>query len=148
MIVPCLILSSVKISYPGRQIKKDFDMDPSNLCSLADQLEDSLSNDLGDRKYFAGHRSRMIETCAKVFSLCPPGSRVLDLGSHLLHVAILLSASGYRVEGIDVPYFSRSSLAIERLHKYCIKNHSCDDFSRGDFLAGDLGQFDLVLLLE
>lgn len=119
---------------------------PSNvfvdLHTSADQLQLTLCDDLGDRRYFMGHRSRFIYTCSRVFALCPPGSRVLDNGSHLLHASSLLSASGYKVEGLDVSLFSRSSLAIKRANQYSILNHSCDDFSKGDFLGGCEGKFD------
>ena len=67
------------------------------LRSNVDKLESKLSDELGDKRYFKGHRSRFIHTCSRISSLCPAGSKVLDLGSYLLHTSILLSDCGFSV---------------------------------------------------
>ena len=119
-----------------------------DLRSNMDKLESKLSDELEDKRYFKGHRSRFIHTCSRISSLCPPGSKVLDLGSYLLHTSILLSDCGFEVSGLDISCFADSSLVVNRAKEFGILNSSCDDFSRGDFLKGFEGQFDCILFTE
>lgn len=60
-----------------------------------------------DAAYFAEHKIRFERTLRRVTELCPHGGRVLDIGSHYLHLSAALRLLGYEVVAMDVGSFSR-----------------------------------------
>jgi SAM-dependent methyltransferase len=99
----------------------------------------------GDGNYFKGERKRYLYSIARVLEICPPPCRVLDIGSHYLHQAVLLSLLGYDVVGLDVPFFTERNFIRERANVMKIENLSTERHQFGDYLAGLDETFDLVI---
>ena len=106
------------------------------------------SSNVRDLFYFATHRSRYERTLARIRELEAPGARILDIGSHLLHLTSSLSLLGFQAHGMDVPVFSQSEGIKSRAARYEIENHSVDAFQDGTFLPGMEDSFDLVVFTE
>lgn len=102
------------------------------------------AHDIG---YF-GHEARYRRNINRILELTSPGATLLDIGSHFLHQAAVLSELGYHVLGMDVTEFSGVDLIRKRALKFKIQNHVVDRFDRGDFLCGYEDQIDLVVFSE
>jgi len=59
-----------------------------------------------ERDYFRMHRPRFRETLRRVVRRLPAGTRVLDVGSHFLHMALALRRLGYAVSAVDVSLYA------------------------------------------
>ena len=68
-----------------------------------------------EREYFAFHRLRFRETLARMTRRLSPGARVLDVGSHFLHMALSLQALGFRVDGVDTERYAAHPALAGRL---------------------------------
>ena len=101
-----------------------------------------------DMVYFPEHRDRYLRTLARIRALSPPGGRILDVGSHFLHLAGALRLLGFQPDGMDVSVFSQSDLVRNRADRYGIENHCVDDLQSGAFLPGVEGYYDLVIFTE
>jgi 2-polyprenyl-3-methyl-5-hydroxy-6-metoxy-1,4-benzoquinol methylase len=101
-----------------------------------------------DMKYFAEHRGRYLRTLRKIQEITPPGSRVLDVGSHFLHLTSALSLLGFQSHGMDVSVFSESDLARSRASRHGVQNHCVADFQSGAFLPAADDSVDLVVFTE
>lgn len=97
--------------------------------------------------YF-GHEARYRRNIKRIVELTAPGATLLDIGSHFLHQAAILSELGYRVIGMDVAEFAGVELIKKRALNFKIQNHVVDRFDRGDFLNGYEDQIDLVVFSE
>lgn len=102
----------------------------------------------GDSAYFEGQRSRYSHTIGRITQLFPARCRVLDVGSHYLHQAGLLSLLGYRVSGIDLPLFAQAEFVKHRSETLNVDNMSVSDLESGRFLVGYEKKFDLILFTE
>ena len=60
-----------------------------------------------ERDYFRLHRPRFRETLRRMVQRLPGGARVLDVGSHFLHMALALHRLGYTVTAVDVPLYAQ-----------------------------------------
>jgi len=65
-------------------------------------LSAGIKNDI---EYFNYHKKRFRRMGETVSHILPPGSQVLDIGSHYLHSSLLLQFMGYRVICMDVSEF-------------------------------------------
>ena len=103
-----------------------------------------------EREYFGQHEVRMRHTVGRVHELVPAGGRVLDVGSHFLHMAAAVRALGYSVHGIDVPAFAELPLVAERAGALGIENTATtlEAFAEDDALARRIGPVDAVLFCE
>jgi len=103
-----------------------------------------------ERDYFGQHELRMRQAVRRVHELVPPGSRVLDVGSHFLHMAAAVRALGYSVHGLDVPQFAELPLVAERARALGIENTATtlEAFAEDDALARRIGAVDAVLFCE
>jgi SAM-dependent methyltransferase len=97
---------------------------------------------------YLAHERRYLRTLARVMELLPRGATVLDVGSHYLHQAALLSSLGYRVIGMDVSAFAELAAIKARAQQFGIQNLAVERFEDGDFLHGMDDQIDLVLFCE
>lgn len=102
----------------------------------------------GDGNYFRSQLNRYLYSVERLTKLCPPPCRVLDIGSHYLHQAILLRLLGYEVHGIDVPLFSEVPFIRERAETMDIVNTATEAHQSGEFLQDCDGYFDLVICSE
>jgi 2-polyprenyl-6-hydroxyphenyl methylase/3-demethylubiquinone-9 3-methyltransferase len=100
-----------------------------------------------DVAYFM-HERRYLRTAVRVMELLPRGATVLDVGSHYLHQAALLSMLGYRVIGMDVAAFADVAAIKARAEQFEIRNFTVERFEDGDFLPGMRDAIDLVLFCE
>jgi SAM-dependent methyltransferase len=101
----------------------------------------------GDRDYLIGQLHRFEYTATRIQALCPTPCRVLDVGSHYLHQAMILRLLGYDVVGVDVPLFSRADFVTERSTSMGIRNVTIDSLEDGRLLVGEGldGTFDLIV---
>lgn len=99
--------------------------------------------------YWRAHRERFYRT-AKLFlrhTVRMP-QRILDVGSHYLHVASALKCAGFEIEGCDVREFAAHPLIERRAEDFAIVNKVVEPLSRLKRFPYDDGMFDTVLLLE
>lgn len=106
--------------------------------------------DGGDSDYFNSQLSRYVFSIKRLMALRPPPARVLDIGSHYLHQAALLSLLGYEVVGIDVPVFTDPPFLRDRAERLHIRNIGTDQHQAGTFLDGEAydGSFDIIVCTE
>lgn len=97
---------------------------------------------------YYGHEARYRRNIARILELVPPGAVILDVGSHFLHQAAVLSELGYQVIGMDVPEFSDVDRTKSRAVKFKIQNCVVARFDHGTFLDGYESGIDLVLFSE
>jgi 2-polyprenyl-6-hydroxyphenyl methylase/3-demethylubiquinone-9 3-methyltransferase len=102
----------------------------------------------GDEHYFAHQLPRYRRTLLRLQHLRPTPCRVLDIGSHYLHQAVLLSELGHEVWGIDVPLFAHAPFVQARASTFGVRNESVEALADGTFLPGHEGGFDLIVFTE
>lgn len=102
----------------------------------------------GDENYFRDQLPRYLRTCKRIQELVPARGRALDIGSHYLHQSVLLSELGFEVTGVDVELFTSAAFVKERAATFNIRNATVNALEAGDFLAGQDGQFDLIVFTE
>lgn len=102
-----------------------------------------------DLAYFLQHKSRFERTLRRLVDLVPNrGARMLDIGSHYLHLSAALRRLGYRVTAMDVSAFSNESLIQQRAAEYDIDILVVDNFEDGMFLLGEREVIDVVVFTE
>jgi 2-polyprenyl-3-methyl-5-hydroxy-6-metoxy-1,4-benzoquinol methylase len=123
--------------------------------SVADAIaavrkEISTSGSADDIAYFDLHERRFRATASRLAELVPTGARILDIGSHYLHLASALSLLGYNVVSIDVPAHSTLAFVGERAARrgMPLTVVEGDSFAEGAFLAEESDSFDAVLFCE
>lgn len=97
---------------------------------------------------YLDHIPRYRRTAQRLTGFVPRGAKVLDVGSHFLHQAVLFSLLGYQVVGIDVPAFAEVPLLAQRAESFGIENRSVARFEDGDFLSGHENTVDFVNFCE
>lgn len=102
----------------------------------------------GDETYFRNQRPRYQRTLARLQALAPTPCRVLDIGSHYLHQAMLLRSLGHTVTGLDIPLFAQAPLMQARAAASGIRNLPVESLEAGNFLPGEDGSVDLVVFTE
>lgn len=118
---------------------------PSALGILSAMI---ASQEGGDLAYFKGQSERYAYTMRRLLEDFPQPRRVLDIGSHYLHQASLMSLLGYEVHGIDIPLFAEAHFVSARAKQLGIHNHSTVDLAQGAFLPGYENSFDLIVFTE
>jgi 2-polyprenyl-6-hydroxyphenyl methylase/3-demethylubiquinone-9 3-methyltransferase len=106
------------------------------------------SQEGGDLAYFEGQSQRFRYTVQRLLEAFPPPRRVLDIGSHYLHQASLMSLLGYEVHGIDIPLFADAPFVADRARRLGICNHATSTLDRGTFLPRYENNFDLIVFTE
>jgi 2-polyprenyl-6-hydroxyphenyl methylase/3-demethylubiquinone-9 3-methyltransferase len=101
-----------------------------------------------DHAYFRTHESRFRRAVQRVTEIVPPDSRVLDLGSHYLHLAAILRLLGYDVIAVDVPAFQTLQFVRARAESFHIPTVTTESAAPGDFLSDSANEFDIVLFCE
>jgi len=117
-------------------------------CYLINLEKELSRTDSDDLQYFTGHQSRFVFSASVIANRLPSEARVLDIGSHSLHMSAIISAMGFEVVGIDVSYFSEKPYVAERARLHGIRNFACDDLASGNFLPGFDGSFDCIIFNE
>lgn len=101
-----------------------------------------------DAAYWATHEFRFRRTVQRVTEIAPLGIRILDVGSHYLHLSTILRLLGYEVWALDVPAFQELQFVRERANSLGIHTISSDAIHAGRFMPDDDGQFGFVLFCE
>lgn len=103
----------------------------------------------GDTEYFAFHRRRFEQHLARLQKLNTPGARVLDIGSHYLHLSSALSRAGYDVIALDVEEFQGLDFVRRRATEFGVRCEVVRDLGRGDFLPAERpDSFDCLVFCE
>ncbi len=99
--------------------------------------------------YWRAHRERFYRT-VKLFlqHTNRRPRRILDVGSHYLHLACLLRCAGFEVDGCDVQEFAANPLLEQRARNLRVRNQAVEPMSRLQRLPYDDGEFDVIFLLE
>ena len=118
-------------------------MDPA-----LERVQDGLVSG-GDSAYFAFHRRRFdlqLETLRQVVS---QGARILDIGSHYLHLASALRLAGHDVTALDVPEFQELDFVQLRAAEFGVRCEIARDLAQGEFLPAEKSDaFDCVVFCE
>jgi 2-polyprenyl-6-hydroxyphenyl methylase/3-demethylubiquinone-9 3-methyltransferase len=101
-----------------------------------------------DADYLATHELRFRRTAQRVMELAPASVRILDIGSHYLHLSAILRLLGYEVWAVDVPAFQELPYVRERADLLGIHTIASDSIQDGNFLQGHEDRFGLVLFCE
>lgn len=102
----------------------------------------------GDAEYFSRQRARYLRTLERIRGIRPAPCLVLDIGSHYLHQAVLLSQLGYEVWGIDIELFTGAEFVRNRSRRFNIHNITVKNLEDGDFLANLRERVDVILFTE
>jgi 2-polyprenyl-3-methyl-5-hydroxy-6-metoxy-1,4-benzoquinol methylase len=115
-----------------------------------DAIEAAVRGDATERDlaYFVEHRDRFELTAQRIAELVEPGGRVLDVGSHYLHLASTLRAMGFRVAAVDAPAFASLEQMRKRAARYEIDNQPVERLDAGEFMIGMTNAFDIVVFTE
>ena len=108
------------------------------------------SRSADDLAYFNLHERRFRATASRIIELVPSGARILDVGSHYLHLTSVLALVGYEVRAIDVPAHSTLPFVRERAVRMGIPLTVAegDAVAQGRFLTAEADSFDAVLFCE
>jgi hypothetical protein len=101
-----------------------------------------------DIAYLIEHRLRFIRTLRRIEELAPSRARVLDVGSHYLHVSSALRLMGYDVVGIDVGAFAEQELIRLRASRLGIDNRTIERLEAGEILPTESASFDVLVFTE
>ncbi len=106
------------------------------------------SNNSNDLNYFNYHKARFKRMGESVTAVCPPGSTVLDIGSHYLHSSLLLSFLGYKVTCMDVTEFCTLPFIQERAAANHLVQLEENNLEKLSSLPHQNNAFDLILFTE
>lgn len=119
------------------------------MCRAMDVLDNLVQQQsAGDENYFEQQRLRYKYSLGRLVTILPSQCKVLDIGSHYLHQAILLRELGHEVWGIDVELFAGANFVRERSDKFGIANVIVDKMENGEFLSGHENSFDAIIFTE
>lgn len=131
--------------------------DVSAISNLESTVREALENvqqnvlenkNIQDIGYFTGHARRYERTLNRISELSPGKLKLLDVGSHYLHMACALELLGYEVHGIDVAAFSEQPLIRARASRYKVENYTVERLDFGDFWKGSEATFDVIVFSE
>jgi 2-polyprenyl-6-hydroxyphenyl methylase/3-demethylubiquinone-9 3-methyltransferase len=106
------------------------------------------SNVQNDITYFNYHRRRFQLMGETVLSITPPGSTILDIGSHYLHTSLLFKLLGYNVTPMDVSAFGNLDFVQERAQKNGLSITIEDNLEKMHQLSQVDNYFDLIIFAE
>lgn len=103
----------------------------------------------GDSGYFAFHARRFESHLRAIHQVAPAGARVLDIGSHYLHLSSALALLGFQVTALDVSEFQELDFVADRARRHGIRTETTGDLGKGQFLGPDTRDaFDVVVFCE
>lgn len=107
--------------------------------------ESNIENDI---VYFNYHRRRFQLMGETVVSITPPGSKILDIGSHYLHASLLFKFLGYDVTPMDVTAFGSLDFVQERAQINGLSITIENNLETMDQLRLVDNYFDLIIFAE
>ncbi|MBL0883761.1 MAG: hypothetical protein IBJ16_10530, partial [Chitinophagaceae bacterium] len=108
-------------------------------------IADGIENDI---IYFNYHKKRFRKMAETVSRIVPPGSTVLDIGSHYLHSSLLLSFMGYQVVSMDVSEFWELDYIRQRATDYQLTPVVENQLEHVTSLGHETDRYDLILFTE
>jgi 2-polyprenyl-6-hydroxyphenyl methylase/3-demethylubiquinone-9 3-methyltransferase len=103
----------------------------------------------GDTAYFQYHERRFRRHLETLSAIGVAGARILDVGSHYLHLGGALRLLGAEVTALDVGEFQRLPFVAERAARLGVATEVVRDLGAGDFLPGTPDDsYDLVVFCE
>lgn len=101
-----------------------------------------------DLEYFSYHEKRFERMAYSIVKTVPKGSKVLDIGSHYLHSAMLLTELGYEVFAVDVSAFWEIEFIKTRMVDFNIQGIPENDLESFKCVAEMPSMYDVVLFTE
>ena len=128
------------------------DLEMNHIERVLSEIESRIGQE-EDLAYWSYHRKRYARSANSILRairpMNPEGIRILDIGSHYLHLSSVLSELGFSVFGTDVEEFAESALSRKRAEAAGIGIKSMrDGLETGLFPYDDQERFDLILLTE
>ena len=128
------------------------DLEMNHIERVLSEIESRIGQE-EDLAYWSYHRKRYARSANSILRairpMNPEGIRILDIGSHYLHLSSVLSELGFSVFGTDVEEFAESELSRNRAEAAGIGIKSMrDGLETGLFPYDDQESFDLILLTE
>ena len=122
------------------------------LIKRIEQVESSTIQD-EDIAYWRYHRTRYIKTLSSILKTFKKSNfskiRILDIGSHYLHLPLILKKYGFDVYGFDIADFTNSCLIKKRANDKKIENRTIhNSLEEGKFPYNKNEKFDLILFTE
>jgi 2-polyprenyl-3-methyl-5-hydroxy-6-metoxy-1,4-benzoquinol methylase len=108
-------------------------------------LSSGIENDI---IYFNYHKKRFHKMGETVSRMVPPGSSVLDIGSHYLHSSLLLQLLGYKVVSMDVSEFWELDYIRQRAADHQLTPVIENQLEHLGSLSEEKEQYDLILFTE
>lgn len=122
--------------------------------SILDSVYPLIEKNEHSRIYFDKHHQRLKRTLREVIKAAScleserkEAVRVLDVGSHELHIALGCRKLGYQVTGVDVEYFTEAEHIRKLSDTHQVELVTCD-FARDKKLPFPDEYADLVLFFE
>ncbi|WP_266181449.1 class I SAM-dependent methyltransferase [Dyella humicola] len=105
--------------------------------------------DIPAGEYLADHYQRFATTLDEFKSTWNDGSRVLDIGAHWLHQAVMWRLAGFDVTAVDMPSTFNAESVKNIAHAMTIPLLPCADLERAEELAAiPDNSVDIVLFTE
>ncbi len=107
------------------------------------------TNNQNDLTYFKTHRERFTRMIGVIGEHVNPSEPILEIGSHYLHTAMILSELGYKVYAVDVDQFWDLDFVHKRLGEFnitSIRENNLENFDSIDHI--DDSSFRAVLFAE
>lgn len=101
-----------------------------------------------DIVYFNYHKKRFHKMGETVSRMLPPGSTVLDIGSHYLHSSLLLRFMGYQVISMDVSEFWELDYIRKRAADHQLIPVIENQLEHLASLKNETEKYDLILFTE
>ena len=103
----------------------------------------------GEEKYYYNHHIKRYERMFNsIIKLSNKRKIVLNIGSHYLHQAMLLSLSGFDVICVDIPNFANQKNIKERAKKFNINLFAINDLENGINILIEKKSIDIILFTE
>lgn len=119
------------------------------IIKAVDEVEQIVLNAaMSDIIYFQFHKQRYIQMAASIEGRCKSKGKLLDIGSHFLHSALILQQLGYEVYGMDVSAFWDIAWVKERAAKYGIKSIKEDYLETMKTMGSVQDEFDVIVFAE
>ena len=105
-------------------------------------------NNAKDIDYYSYHEKRFYRMAKSLAAVLPRGAKVLDIGSHFLHPAMILTKMGYKVYAVDVPVFQEMDFVVDRCSRYQVEAIFESDMASFESIKERKDEFDAVLFTE
>ncbi|WOK06305.1 methyltransferase domain-containing protein [Imperialibacter roseus] len=109
------------------------------------QLVEEKESDL---EYFNYHKLRYRRMSSSVIKIMPPGSKILEIGSHYLHSSMILTQLGYKIDAMDVSPFWELEFVRKREKVFGIVGIVENDLEQMKSMEGVDSRYDLILFTE